>query len=199
MTNIKTTTRGIIFDCIGVSLILSRNYRHSFLVNELDKLCGQSLPKAVVLRRFSDKFNIKNIDLDIYWTHLINKYELNISIAEAISSLKYHAQIALFNEGCPDSFYEWVKIYNLVNIFNFVFNSYHLGFLKDDPRSFNKIAEEMGCSPQKCIVVDDQLANIASAQDSGFLGIHYQKNLFKKSSIFLDAIYSLFNLNNNNE
>ena len=43
-----------------------------------------------------------------------------------------------------------------------------IGYAKDDPNSFLKIAEEMGAKPKECMVLDDSLYAVKAASQAGF-------------------------------
>lgn len=58
--------------------------------------------------------------------------------------------------------------------FDRVFNSYHVGLHKRDPKCFANALEETGVQPQAALFVDDARRNVELAMGQGIYAIHYQ-------------------------
>ncbi len=60
--------------------------------------------------------------------------------------------------------------------FNRVFNSFHLGMGKRDPRSFRVVACRMGVQPGEVLFIDDSPGNVERARQAGMRAVQF-KNL----------------------
>jgi putative hydrolase of the HAD superfamily len=58
--------------------------------------------------------------------------------------------------------------------FDHVFNSYHLGKSKKDPRIFDEALSEMHTTPDRSLFIDDNGENIERAKKQGLYTIHYR-------------------------
>ncbi len=56
-------------------------------------------------------------------------------------------------------------------LFHRVFNSYHHGRNKRDPRFFTEVLVQLGCKPQAALFLDDDQGNVERAQGQGIQGI----------------------------
>ena len=52
--------------------------------------------------------------------------------------------------------------------------SFDVGLRKPDEAIYNIAASRAGFVPEKCLFIDDQLENVIAAENTGFLGIHFQ-------------------------
>ena len=59
------------------------------------------------------------------------------------------------------------------SLFDFVFNSFHLGKSKNDPSLFIDVLNIMGPSPHETLFIDDTIAHVLRARSKGLHAIHY--------------------------
>lgn len=64
--------------------------------------------------------------------------------------------------------------YGFFQWFDFVFNSYHQGKSKRDPRAFEEALEAIGTGPDRVLFVDDHPENVEKARDRGMHAIVYR-------------------------
>ena len=57
--------------------------------------------------------------------------------------------------------------------FDHVFNSYHIGMAKDDPRTFAEVCRRIGAPPAETAFVDDNPGNVERAAAEGLRAIRY--------------------------
>jgi putative hydrolase of the HAD superfamily len=55
----------------------------------------------------------------------------------------------------------------LDSAFDVIFNSARLGVSKPDPEAFRTVASALGTTPERCLFVDDTLANVEGARAAG--------------------------------
>jgi putative hydrolase of the HAD superfamily len=61
----------------------------------------------------------------------------------------------------------------LAEAFDAVVNTARIGHCKPDPRVYGIAAERTGVPVERCLLVDDTLANVEAAQAFGMCGLHY--------------------------
>lgn len=183
-------SKGIILDCVGVLLVPRGGNASPALVEELDYACGQTASKAMILDRFCLVHNLDYHSIDDLWARMINKYEPNHAVLGSLTRLRSEARVAMFNNGCPESFFEWVEKYSLRPFFDVVNNSYRLGLSKPNPEAFRLIAFELGCRPDHCVLVDDQIKNLRGAANAGLKTMHFVQERFPKSDDFTAEVLS---------
>ncbi|SDK85865.1 putative hydrolase of the HAD superfamily [Nonomuraea maritima] len=54
-----------------------------------------------------------------------------------------------------------------------VVSSHRVGVAKPDPRIYAIAAERAGVPPERCLFVDDRLANVEAARELGMTAVHY--------------------------
>ncbi|MFG2077786.1 HAD family hydrolase [Nonomuraea maritima] len=55
-----------------------------------------------------------------------------------------------------------------------VVSSHRVGVAKPDPRIYAIAAERAGVPPERCLFVDDRLANVEAARELGMTAVHYR-------------------------
>jgi putative hydrolase of the HAD superfamily len=58
-------------------------------------------------------------------------------------------------------------------LFDYIFNSYHMGKGKRDPSLFDEIVKELKTEPDRVLFIDDDIRNVDRAKQKGWNGIHY--------------------------
>jgi putative hydrolase of the HAD superfamily len=58
-------------------------------------------------------------------------------------------------------------------LFDFVFNSFHLGKSKNDPSLFIDVLNVMGLGPHETLFIDDTIGHVLRARSKGLHAIHY--------------------------
>ena len=92
-----------------------------------------------------------------------------LSLAEALKA-KGHRLGVLSIHGK-----EWVedceRRFRYQHLFHFCSYSYHEGLLKPDPRSFMRLLEHLGDTPENCVFIDDNPRNIEGATKLGMTAL----------------------------
>lgn len=65
------------------------------------------------------------------------------------------------------------KKYNFFRLFDYVFNSYHMGKGKRDPSLFDDIVHALDTEPDRILFIDDDAGNTARAKKKGWNAIQY--------------------------
>lgn len=112
-----------------------------------------------------------------------NCYPMDRAVLHQISVLKRRYKIVMLSNQVEG----WIESQLSVTqakLFDGVANSYLTGLAKPDPRAFQEAAASVMSAVQECLMFDDQLDNIAAAQQVGMATFHVtsQKKLLKKLS-----------------
>jgi FMN phosphatase YigB (HAD superfamily) len=71
--------------------------------------------------------------------------------------------------------------YDFFRLFDYVFNSYHMGKGKREPSLFDDIVKELKTKPDRVLFIDDDIGNIDRARQKGWKGIQYvDRDSFQK-------------------
>ncbi|NQE46426.1 hypothetical protein C5S31_10430 [ANME-1 cluster archaeon GoMg2] len=171
-----SSTTGVLFDCIGVTLLVSQKYSKDPIVEELDILCGQSRHQNEIKEMITKKHNISSDKFYYLWERMLEKYIPNQDLLATLTSHCSKIKMSLFNNGCPDSFWWWVKRYHLDKTFNILKNSFEIKASKPSKNVFFYMADLLGVPSSKCLVVDDNYINIRAANKYGFPAFLYDEH-----------------------
>jgi 2-haloacid dehalogenase len=73
-----------------------------------------------------------------------------------------------------ETFYRIRTRYDFLDWFEDIVVSGDVGFAKPDPAIYEILLRRAGAPAERCLFIDDSLANIAAAQDLDFMTIHFQ-------------------------
>jgi putative hydrolase of the HAD superfamily len=65
------------------------------------------------------------------------------------------------------------KKYDFFKLFDYIFNSYHMGKGKRDPSLFDDIVQALKTEPDRVLFIDDDIGNVDRAKQKGWKGIQY--------------------------
>jgi putative hydrolase of the HAD superfamily len=77
--------------------------------------------------------------------------------------------------------------YDFFRLFDYVFNSYHMGKSKKDPTHFGDVVRMLGAEAHKVLFIDDDAGNCERAKHAGLKVIHYRDR-----KLFLEKIAGYF-------
>jgi putative hydrolase of the HAD superfamily len=61
----------------------------------------------------------------------------------------------------------------VLTLFEFIVDATYTGILKPDPRAYQACLDELGLIPSQCMMVDDQLRNVAGASALGMASLQF--------------------------
>ena len=95
--------------------------------------------------------------------------------AEIASRLKEAGfYLHLLSNISAEKFPAMYEMHPILHIFDSVTLSGEVGLIKPDPRIFVRVLEQLGRSPEACVFIDDNPANIESARGVGIPSILFQ-------------------------
>lgn len=123
------------------------------------------------------------IHLDSYTKHS-GKYDRNM--LELINHLREQYRVVCFTNTEPE-IAKLNKKRGLFDYFEGAFTSSEMGLSKPDPKSYQKVLDELRIKPQQAIFIDNDQNNVEAAKKIGINGIVYQDiNHLKRDFISLD-------------
>ncbi|MBU4124149.1 MAG: HAD-IA family hydrolase, partial [Nanoarchaeota archaeon] len=115
-------------------------------------------------------------------TNLMAHFKINHDILNLIKKLKKKYKIVMLSNQIEDWLEEVIDKNKLKDIFDIIITSYDTKLAKPDIEIFKETIRIINTNPEECVFVDDQEANIKSAETLGIKGILFinQSDLEKK-------------------
>jgi FMN phosphatase YigB (HAD superfamily) len=102
-----------------------------------------------------------------------NFHKMVEGAVDILMALAYSYELALLSDHAR----EWVSyikpIHPFLQVFGRTFFSYDLKTLKNDPQTFLHVLDVMSVSPDECLFIDDNPANVRVARSVGIPGIRF--------------------------
>ncbi|MCM8534829.1 MAG: HAD-IA family hydrolase [Lentisphaeraceae bacterium] len=102
-------------------------------------------------------------------------------VTDAVAKLKTRVKICVASSGPMFKIKKAMKVTGLAPYFgDDLFSAYDLGVWKPEPDLFLLAADEMGVSPENCIVIEDSEVGVTAGVRAGMRVIHYNPEKFIK-------------------
>lgn len=126
----------------------------------------------------------KTFTLDAFSEAIADIFVPNTALWPIIEGIKERGlKLILISNTC-ECHYRWIaKRYPIMRLFDYNILSFEVGFMKPDPRIFQKAVEIAGSHPSKCFYTDDIPAFIESARRVGLDGEVYINVLLLKEHL----------------
>lgn len=140
----------------------------------LEKLCRGNLSEMEYLENIISEYNW-NITLTILQNIIRNNFHHIIENMDRLVRRLSEDHILYL---MSDHAREWIDYINdqhdFLDRFTAKIFSYNTSFLKHEPDSFSFVIERFEINREKCLFIDDNPANITTAQKIGFRAIHFK-------------------------
>jgi HAD superfamily hydrolase (TIGR01509 family) len=189
--------KAIIFDCFGV--LTSDGwlpYKEKFFSDNPDKYQEATNLNALANEnKISYKEFVKKISDLAHTTETetdkaMHKNQQNMPIFELIKKLKENYKIGLLSNISGD----WLSdlfTNEQLELFDATALSYETGYAKPSEDSYKIIADRLGCQPNECIFIDDQISFVEASNKLGMKAIHYKG--IESLATDLDAVLEMSN------
>lgn len=94
-------------------------------------------------------------------------------VAELLTRAREHVPLVLVTNAM-DNLDDHLTGLELTEFADAVISSAAIGIAKPDPRIYEIAAAAAGVAPDRCLFIDDRLANVTAARALGMTGIHYR-------------------------
>ena len=79
--------------------------------------------------------------------------------------------------------------FDIVEIFEHIFNSAEIGLAKPDPKLFTYVLDKLGAKAKECLFVDDNLHNTEAAKALGFHVVHFTNFKEFKKTFYISFLH----------
>lgn len=127
--------------------------------------------------------------------NLVKIQEVNPQVLELVRACKQTGNCRLLilsnwdKESCNQLIADKPELFENFDLNNIIFSA-NTGFMKPEPEIYNYVTEKFNLDPADCILIDDQLENIAAAQAAGWTNsfVHTDAEITKAELIKLGVI-----------
>jgi epoxide hydrolase-like predicted phosphatase len=97
---------------------------------------------------------------------------INAGVLELVHMLKGQYTLAVLSNA-PPRLTQWLKDWEILDLFDVVVCSGDVGLVKPDPAIFQLTLDRLGVAPDEAIFIDDSPGHVAAARALGLQGIHF--------------------------
>jgi glucose-1-phosphatase len=133
---------------------------------EFRDVIRQSLAYPLNDNEIDTAWNALLLDVPKHRLEYIEKLRLSIPVYLLSNTNSLHIK------ACQRYFRKQFGYQNFLDIFKKAYLSYELGLWKPDPRIYQTLIEEIACSPEQILFIDDNLSNIEAAKKEGISVLH---------------------------
>lgn len=111
---------------------------------------------------------------NLYWVRheLFETAQVHDTFVNFLKSLHGRYSLAIVSNAIPAFMEAWRNL-GFFDWFDIVINSSLVKLAKPDPEIYKMTLKRLDLPPEACILVDDQLKNLATASQMGFQIVHY--------------------------
>lgn len=125
-------------------------------------------------RSIGDQFHLSAEDTAHLRQDFLTGDELDPAMVGFARSLRPRYKTAVLSNAWPESRAVFVTQFGLDALVDLIVISSEEGLLKPDPTIYRLVAERLGLAPDECLLIDDSLANVSGARDTGMLAILHE-------------------------
>jgi epoxide hydrolase-like predicted phosphatase len=97
---------------------------------------------------------------------------INVGVLNLIRRLNGHYKLAILSNS-PPRLAQWLKEWEILELFDVVVCSGDEGMAKPDPAIFGLTLERLDVAPEETVFIDDTLGHVEAARSLGLHGIHF--------------------------
>ena len=92
-------------------------------------------------------------------------------------------RLGILSDAMP-SLYPLMRSYDILDLFDAVVISTHIGVTKPDPRMYAAILDALGAVPGDCLFIDDRIINVQAAKCAGLRAVQMSRMEFPSESLW---------------
>lgn len=129
-------------------------------------------PESIFWNTLRQKTGIKGDDASLR-NEIFSRFIVRDWMIDLVKSLKADgAKVGILSDQ-TDMLDMLDKKYDFFRLFDYVFNSYHMGKSKRDLSLFDDIVHALKTEPDRVLFIDDDAGNVERAKKKGWKGIQY--------------------------
>jgi epoxide hydrolase-like predicted phosphatase len=164
----------IVFDLMGVLLLLREDYAGDKIVDPVDDRIGGVTDDDGFRKEILVRFRIDETEFQRILSHIPDKYEPFEPLWDLLPELRRKYKLGILNNGTRLTFPYFDAKLNLTQRFDAVISSGAEGVRKPDPRIYRLACERLGTEPRRCLYMDDAEAHIRGAEALGMQTIFWR-------------------------
>ncbi len=109
--------------------------------------------------------------------YLPTTQQLNSAVSSYLRQLQQQGiQCAIASSSSHHLISEFLQTHRLADYFSVIVGQEDVQQIKPNPKCYLTAAQQLGYTPERCLVIDDTVACISAAQQAGFQTILYRQN-----------------------
>jgi len=120
----------------------------------------------------------KKVNVEYYlelWFDLYSQVaQVSVEMAEIIERLHQAGYIVSLMSNTHDLHAKSNMLKGFYDIFDYVFLSNEIGFIKPDMEKYKYVIKKLETKPKKCIFIDDKIQNLVPARELGIIVIRFE-------------------------
>jgi dTDP-4-dehydrorhamnose reductase len=161
----------LLIDCVG-ALMTGRTWLPlNDQLEQIDQACAAATNGPEFWKTAADILGIGDADLPELYNRIAFRYAPNPTVWRRLRYWRARYRLALVNNGPAATFRLWVRKYGLDDVFDVLANSEEMGVRKPEREFFLRVANQLGTTPNRCILLDDDPTNVEAARHYGLRAI----------------------------
>ncbi len=147
---------------------IGNNDIHKFLISNLKYLEKDRMDPIQFWNKFNLEFQLKldPQELNNSWIRGFKKYDNVWSYAKFLK--KNGIKLAICSNTWPNLIYTLKEIHSDFEIFDYIFDSSQIGFVKPEREYFKFVEDRTGYKGQEILLIDDSPENLKGAENFGW-------------------------------
>jgi putative hydrolase of the HAD superfamily len=130
------------------------------------------VPESVFWNTLRQKTGVRRSDASLR-SEIFSRFILRDWMLDLVKKLKANnIKVGILSDQ-TDMLDKLDKKYDFFKLFDYIFNSYHMGKGKRDPSLFDDIVQALKTEPDRVLFIDDDIGNVDRAKQKGWKGIQY--------------------------
>ncbi|MBN1231563.1 MAG: HAD family phosphatase [Anaerolineales bacterium] len=119
------------------------------------------------------KLRIPKESLTTFRNEFFSGDQVDMDLIDSINQWRLKYKTALLSNAFMDLRKVLTEEYKITHAFDRIFVSAEMRLIKPDHQIYHQVLKEMGCKPEESIFIDDNLDNVAAADELGMNSVHF--------------------------
>jgi len=132
------------------------------------------IPETQHWQNITRSLNLPEAEVERIRTEFFGGDRVDLELIKLMRSVRPGIRVGLISNAWSD-LRAWISKQGFADAFDQMIISAEVGWVKPDPRIYQKALEDFQVLPQEAVFLDDMLKNVEGARRIGMHGIHFQK------------------------
>lgn len=175
----------LLLDTYNVLFLRSPRYLEEPLVDEADELTREIVDEEPVWARFVRQHRLGPSDLAYLRGRMAEKFTKNLNVWKEVPGWGGVYRLTVLHGGPADLLDRLAAGHGLDRLIADRIVAGRLGFTRDDPALYTRIAADAGLSPDQCLLVDDEREPVLAAHEAG-MGAYRFGSVYGLNAVLAD-------------